>query len=137
MFAPSFFTGHLIRRLGTANVILVGILLVGLCIGMNIAGTSVVHFWAALFLLGLGWNFLFLGATTLVTETYDASEKSKAQALNDFMVFGTVSVTSFSSGAVQHALGWQTINLAVVPFLALVLIANLWLRGRSKQQVHS
>ena len=136
MFAPSFFTGHLIRRLGTANVILVGILLVGLCIGMNIAGTSVVHFWAALFLLGLGWNFLFLGATTLVTETYDASEKSKAQALNDFMVFGTVSVTSFSSGAVQHALGWQTINLAVVPFLALVLIANLWLRGRSKQQVH-
>ena len=130
MFAPSFFTGHLIRRFGTANVMLVGILLVGLCIGMNIAGTSVNHFWAALLFLGLGWNFLFLGATTLLTETCDAKEKSKAQALNDFLVFGTVSVTSFSSGAVQHALGWQTINLAVTPFLIFILIANLWLRRK-------
>ena len=136
MFAPSFFTGHLIRRFGTANVMLVGILLVGLCIGMNIAGTTVIHFWAALLLLGLGWNFIFLGATTLVTDTYDTTEKSKAQALNDFMVFGTVSVTSFSSGAVQHALGWQTINLAVIPFLALVLAANLWLRRKAKHQIH-
>ena len=136
MFAPSFFTGHLIRRFGTANVMLVGILLIGLCIGMNIAGISVYHFWAALLFLGLGWNFLFLGATTLLTETYDAIEKSKAQALNDFMVFGTVSVTSFSSGAVQHALGWQTINLAVVPFLIFIMIANLWLRREPKQQIH-
>ncbi len=128
MFVPSFFTGHLIRRFGTANVMLAGILLVGLCIGMNFAGTSVFHFWAALLLLGLGWNFLFLGATTLVTETYEVNEKSKAQALNDFLVFGTVSVTSFSSGAIQHALGWQIINLGVIPFLVLVLIANVWLR---------
>jgi len=131
MFAPSFFTGHLIRRFGTANVMLAGVLLVGLCIGTNVAGTSVNHFWAALLFLGLGWNFLFLGATTLLTETYSAYEKSKAQALNDFMVFGTVSLTSFSSGAVQHALGWQTINLAVVPFLVLVLVANLWLRRKA------
>lgn len=136
MFVPSFFTGHLIRRFGTANVMLVGILLVGLCIGMNIAGTSVIHFWAALLFLGLGWNFLFLGATTLVTETYNTAEKSRAQALNDFMVFGTVSVTSFSSGAVQHALGWQTINLAVIPFLALILVANLWLRRKPMQQTN-
>jgi MFS family permease len=134
MFAPS--TGHLIRRFGTANVMLVGTLLIGLCIAMNIAGTSVYHFWSALFFLGLGWNFLFLGATTLLTETYAAIEKSKAQALNDFMVFGTVSVTSFSSGAVQHALGWQTINLAVVPFLIFIMIANLWLRREPKQQIH-
>ncbi|MBW2411936.1 MAG: MFS transporter, partial [Deltaproteobacteria bacterium] len=136
MFAPSFFTGHLIRRFGAANVMLAGILLVGLCIGMNFAGTSVTHFWAALLFLGLGWNFLFLGATTLVTETYDANEKARAQALNDFMVFGTVSVTSFSSGAIQHALGWQTINLAVIPFLALVLAANLWLRRKSIRPIH-
>ena len=136
MFVPSFFTGHLIRRFGTANVMLVGILLVGLCIGLNIAGTSVIHFWAALLFLGLGWNFLFLGATTLVTETYETLEKSKAQALNDFMVFGTVSVTSFSSGAVQHALGWQTINLAVVPFLFFILIANLWLRRIPRRKIH-
>jgi MFS family permease len=128
MFAPSFFTGHLIRRFGTANVMLVGILLVGLCIGVNVAGTSVKHFWTALLFLGLGWNFLFIGATTLLTETYSSNEKSKAQALNDFMVFGTVTATSFSSGAVQHALGWQTVNLAVVPFLVPIFFANLWLR---------
>ncbi len=132
MFAPSFFTGHLIRRFGTANVMLVGIMLVGLCIGMNVAGTSVKHFWAALLFLGLGWNFLFIGATTLLTETYFSNEKSKAQALNDFMVFGTVTVTSFSSGAVQHALGWQTVNLAVVPFLVLIFFANLWLRRNTQ-----
>ena len=137
MFVPSFFTGHLIRRFGTANVMLAGILLVGLCIGMNFAGTSVFHFWAALLLLGLGWNFLFLGATTLVTETYEVNEKSKAQALNDFLVFGTVSVTSFSSGAIQHALGWQTINMGVIPFLVIVLIANIWLRRKPKQHTLS
>ena len=128
MFMPSFLTGHMIRRFGTANVMLLGILFIFLCIGLNMAGTSVRHFWAALFFLGLGWNFLFIGATTLLTETYAVTEKAKAQALNDFMVFGTVSVTSFSSGAVQHALGWEIVNLAVIPFLVAIFIANLWLR---------
>ena len=135
MFIPSFFTGHLIRRFGIANVMLAGILFVGACIGMNVAGTSVKHFWAALVFLGLGWNFLFIGATTLLTETYSSMEKYRAQALNDFMVFGTVSVTSFSSGAVQHALGWQTVNLAVIPFLVLIFVANLWLRRRRQPQL--
>lgn len=129
MFVPSFFTGHLIRRFGTTNIILTGILLLGLCVWINFSGTTVTHFWSALVLLGLGWNFLFVGATTLLTETYAPEEKAKAQALNDFIVFGTVTLTSFSSGAVQHALGWQTINLAVIPFLVLVTIANLWLRN--------
>jgi MFS family permease len=133
MFIPSFFTGHLIRRFGTANIMLSGILLLGFCVLINFAGTTVTHFWSALVLLGLGWNFLFVGATTLLTETYAPDEKAKAQALNDFIVFGTVTITSFSSGAVQHALGWQTINMAVIPFLLLVGLANLWLR--SKQRV--
>jgi hypothetical protein len=70
----------------------------------------------------------------LLTETYALNEKAKAQALNDFLVFGTVTLTSFSSGAVQHTLGWQTINLAVIPFLALVIIANLWLRSKPQMQ---
>ncbi|UCD80428.1 MAG: hypothetical protein JSW26_03085 [Desulfobacterales bacterium] len=79
-------------------------------------------------------NFLFVGATTLLTETYAPNEKAKAQALNDFIVFGTVTLTSFSSGAVQHALGWQTVNIAVIPFLMLVGVANLWLRSNTQMQ---
>ena len=77
-------------------------------------------------------TILFVGATTLLTETYSSSEKAKAQALNDFIVFGTVTITSFSSGAIQHALGWQTINIAVIPFLIIVGLSNLWLRGRPR-----
>jgi len=134
MFVPSFFTGHLIRRFGTTNIMLTGILLLGLCVWINFSGATVTHFWGALLLLGLGWNFLFVGATTLLTETYSPNEKAKSQALNDFLVFGTVTLTSFSSGAVQHALGWQAINMAVIPFLVLVLIANLWLRSKPQMQ---
>ena len=78
----------------------------------------------------LGLNFQFVGAATLLTEIYTLNEKAKAQALNDFIVFGTVTLTSFSSGAVQHALGLQTVNLAVILFLARVVIANLWLRSK-------
>ena len=133
MFVPSFFTGHLIRKFGTNNIMLSGIVLLGLCVGINFTGITVIHFWSALLLLGLGWNFLFVGATTLLTETYSPDEKAKAQALNDFIVFGTVTITSFSSGAVQHALGWQTVNLAVIPFLVLVTAANLWLRSKQNQ----
>jgi MFS family permease len=102
---------------------------------MNISGTSVRHFWIGLIFLGLGWNFLFIGATTLLTQTYSGIEKSKAQALNDFMVFGTVTITSFSSGAVQHALGWHIVNLAVLPFLVLILIANIWLRRKDRPKL--
>ena len=114
---------------------LTGILLLGSCVWLNFTGTTVAHFWGARVLLGLGWNFLFVGATTLLTETYTLVEKAKAQALNDFLVFGTVTLTSFSSGAVQHALGWQSINMAVIPFLVLVAIANLWLRRKPQIQL--
>lgn len=130
MYAPSFFTGHLIRRFGTANVMLAGIILIGFCVGINLSGSAVVHFWGGLLLLGLGWNFLFIGATALLTETYLSAEKTKAQALNDFLVFGTMAMTSFSSGAAQNTLGWESVNLMVTPLLVLCLLANLWLRGR-------
>ncbi len=130
MFVPSFFTGHLIRKFGTANIMLAGVLLLGLCVGINFTGTTVIHFWSSLIFLGLGWNFLFVGATTQLTETYSPGEKAKAQALNDFIVFGTVTLTSLSSGAVQNILGWETINMAVIPFLLLIVLANLWLRGK-------
>ena len=132
MFAPSFFTGQLIRRFGTANIMLAGVVLLGLCVGINFTGIAVIHFWSSLIFLGLGWNFMFVGATTLLTETYFLNEKAKAQALNDFIVFGTVTLTSFSSGAVQNILGWKTINMAVIPFLILIVFANLWLRRKQK-----
>jgi MFS family permease len=128
MYVPSFFTGHLIRRFGIANVLLVGIILFGICIGINVFGNSVGYFWWSLLLLGIGWNFLFIGATTLLTETYTIAEKERAQALNDFMVFGTVTLTSFISGVAQHGLGWETVNLLVLPFLVLILVANFCLR---------
>ncbi len=134
MFVPSFFTGHLIRKIGTANIMLAGVLLLGLCVGINFSGTTVIHFWSSLIFLGLGWNFLFVGATTQLTGTYSNNEKAKAQALNDFIVFSTVTLTSFSSGAVQNILGWKTINMAVIPFLLLIVLANLWLRGKPGPQ---
>jgi len=135
MFVPSFFTGQLIRKFGTANIMLAGVLLLGLCVGINFTGTTVTHFWGSLIFLGLGWNFLFVGATTQLTTTYASNEKAKAQALNDFIVFGTVSLTSLSSGAVQNTLGWATINMAVVPLLLLIALANLWLRGKPGQKI--
>lgn len=134
MFVPSFFTGHLIRKFGTANIMLAGVVLLGLCVGINFTGTTVIHFWSSLIFLGLGWNFLFVGATTQLTETYSPGEKAKAQALNDFIVFGTVTLTSFSSGAVQNILGWETINMAVIPFLILIALANFRLRAKPGSQ---
>jgi MFS family permease len=134
MFVPSFFTGQLIPKFGTANIILVGILLLGLCVGINFTGIAVIHFWSSLVFLGFGWNFMFVGATTQLTETYFLNEKAKAQALNDFIVFGTVTLTSLSSGAVQNILGWKTINMAVIPFLILIALANMWLRTKPQMQ---
>ena len=137
MFVPSFFTGHLIRKFGTANIMLTGVVLLVLCVGINFTGTTVIHFWSSLIFLGLGWNFLFVAATTQLTETYSPGEKAKAQALNDFIVFGTVTLTSFSSGAVQNILGWETINTSVIPFLILIALANFWLRGRPGSQAET
>jgi len=127
MFAPSFFTGHLIRCFGVLQVMLVGGLLSAVCVGINLTGTSLSHFWLALFLLGMGWNFLFIGATTLLTETYAPEEKAKTQALNDFLVFSTVTVAVLSAGSLQHHLGWQAVNYGVMPLIAVTVLAVTWL----------
>lgn len=124
MFAPSFFTGQLIVRFGVGPVLQAGAVLLGACLAINLLGTSVTHFWLALLLLGVGWNFLFIGGTTLLTETYTAEERAKAQALNDFLVFSTTALASLGAGALLHAWGWQWVNLAVIPFL-LVIGASL------------
>ena len=127
MFAPSFFTGHLIRRFGVLQIMLAGGVLSAACVGINLTGSSLSHFWLALFLLGVGWNFLFIGATTLLTETYAPEEKAKTQALNDFLVFGTVTVAVLSAGSLQHHLGWRAVNYGVIPLIAVTVIAVAWL----------
>jgi len=133
MFAPSFFTGALIRRFGVLTVMLGGVFCYVATVFINLNGTTVNHFWIALFLLGIGWNFLFVGGTDLLTETYRPEEKAKAQALNDFMVFTTVAASSLSAGALQYHYGWEAVNWGVTPLIAVVLLAVvglMWWRRR-------
>ncbi|MEQ8356821.1 MAG: MFS transporter [Kiloniellaceae bacterium] len=130
MFAPSFVTGHIIHRLGALPVIVVGGLLILGCALVNLSGVEVLQFWSALVLLGVGWNFMFIGGTTLLTETYRPEEQSRVQAFNEFMVFSTTAVTSLASGAVFSAFGWQAVNMGVVAPVMLATAAALWLRLR-------
>ena len=135
MFAPSFFTGHLIKRFGVLQIMLTGGLLSALCVIVNLTGTSLPHFWLGLVLLGVGWNFMFIGATTLLTEAYAPEEKGKTQALNDFLVFSTVTLSVLSAGSLQHRLGWEAVNYGVLPLIAVAVIAITWLlRARRSQR---
>ncbi len=133
MFAPSFITGHLIKRFGIRSILLSGAILCCLCVATNLTGQSIWHFWLALILLGVGWNFLFVGGTTLLTEAYQAQEKSRTQAMNDFIVFSTVSVTALSSGTIQHHFGWIAVNFSVLPFLILISMCIIFLRGATNR----
>ena len=130
MFAPSFATGHLIARLGLPAVLGAGVALGLGCVAVNLAGETTAHFTLALALLGVSWNFLYVGGTTLLTSTYSPAERSRAQALNDFLVFGAVSLTALSAGGLHHVLGWRAVNLAVLPLLGVTALAVLWLARR-------
>jgi MFS family permease len=130
MFAPSFVTGHLISRFGVTRILLTGAALLLLCCTINLGGIATVNFWAANVVLGIGWNFLFVGATTLLTRTYTAAEKGKAQALNDFLVFGTVTLSSFASGALLSGVGWSMVQIAIMPFVVVAAGAVLWWHQR-------
>jgi MFS family permease len=130
MFAPSFVTGHLIRRFGVPQIMLAGALCNVLCIVVATSGTTVAHYWIALTLVGLGWNFLFVGATTLLPQTYTVAERAKAQATNEFLVFGFAGLASFFGGNILYNLGWTVLNLVALPFIAIVSIAVLWLMLR-------
>ncbi|VAW70817.1 Uncharacterized MFS-type transporter [hydrothermal vent metagenome] len=127
MFVPSFFTGTLINRFGVYKIMFIGGLLGLCCVVVNQFGESVWHYWSALVLLGLSWNFTFTGATSLLTQTYRPSERGKAQAFNDFIVFATVSIASLSAGALQHLYGWQTVNVGVIPLLIIILACVIWI----------
>jgi MFS family permease len=104
------------------------------CITINLLGPGFPHFLIALICLGLSWNFLFVGATTLLTDTYHKNERNKAQAVNDFMIFTTVSIGSLSSGALQNAYGWRAVNQGVIPFLGVIILALFWLKWHRMQQ---
>lgn len=130
MFGPSFFTGHLIHSFGVLRILGLGIALILGCVAVNLSGVEVAQFWTGLVLLGVGWNFLFVGGTTLLTEAYRPEEKAKTQALNDLLVFGTVTATAFTSGYLYHAFGWAAVNLGVVGPLAIAALAVLWLAWR-------
>lgn len=125
MFLPSFITPRLISRLGLLSVMQLGAMLMLLCVFLNLHGVSEWHFWGALLLLGVGWNFMFIGATQLVTSTYQPAEKSKSQAANEFLVFGVVTVSAFSSGWLESVLGWQMLNALVVPVLVWAVLVMM------------
>src|SRR5438874_6545462 len=133
MYAPGFFTGGLIQRFGALKVIVAGTALVAGAVGIAMAGNEIAHFWAALVSLGIGWNLMYTGGTTLLTETYAAQDKAKTQGLNDFIVFAVMGISSFSSGALVDAAGWERMNAVALPFVAVVAIASLWPAVRRKR----
>jgi MFS family permease len=126
MFGPSFFTGRLITRFGKEAVMAAGLALLIGCALVAMSGIALWQFWTALILLGLGWNFGFIGSTAMIAETYRPSEKSKVAGLHDLILFGTVAFSSLSSGMVYYRLGWDALNMVVIPVSALCLVALLW-----------
>ena len=127
MFAPGFFTGHLIKRFGVLTIMGVGVALNALCIAIALSGVDLHQFLMALFLLGVGWNFLFTGSTTLSLQAYTPEEKDRAQAAINFCVFATMALTSFASGALVTTQGWALLNWGSLLPVALTGVALLWL----------
>ena len=128
MFAPSFVTGHIIARVGHLPVIGTGLLLLGVCSAIALSGVDLHHFYLALVALGIGWNFGFIGATSLLATAYSPEEQAKVQGLNDFLVFGLVAFASFSSGALLNSFGWTAVQLAVVPSVLVAAAIIAWYR---------
>ncbi|MBK9136957.1 MAG: MFS transporter [Betaproteobacteria bacterium] len=132
MFVPGFFTGHLIKRFGALPVMGVGVLLNLACVVVALSGVDLMQFLIALTALGVGWNFLYTGATTLFTTAYRPEEKNKAQGAMDMCVFGTMAFTSFASGALVTTQGWTLLNLGSLVPIALVAMALLWLAAQRR-----
>jgi MFS family permease len=140
MFIPSFFTGHLIVRFGVKRIISAGLVILGLAGAVALMGVQLGNFYAALILLGIGWNFGFIGATTLLASSHAPHERGKAQGLNDMLVFGFVTLASLASGGLMNCAGstaehgWSAVNFAMVPFLLLAGIALTWLVISSRRK---
>jgi MFS family permease len=132
MYGPSFFTGSLILRFGLERVVIVGLLLILASAAIGLTGTTIVHFWSALVLLGVGWNFAFVGATAMVTQCHRPEERNKVQAFNDFLVFGAMAIGSFSSGQILAVHGWSAVNGVVVPVIITAATLLIWLALRDR-----
>lgn len=133
MYGPSFFTGALIARFGAPRIVAAGLLLEAGAAGIGLSGITAMHFWATLIVLGVGWNFSFIGASALVLETHRPQERNKVQAFNDFLVFGMMAIGSFSSGQLLANYGWSAVNMVVFPPVAIGLVAlslASWARRR-------
>ncbi|SDY93325.1 Predicted arabinose efflux permease, MFS family [Jannaschia faecimaris] len=138
MYGPSFFTGHLITRYGTTRIIAAGLMLLAAAGLMALSGVELLNFYGALILLGVGWNFGFIGATSMLTAYHGAQERGTVQGLNDSMIFGMVTLASLSSGglmgsAADAVSGWSAVNIAMVPFLVLAGGALIWLRNSHRR----
>jgi len=128
MFAPAFFTGHLIARFGVLRVMMVGTLALLACVSITLSGSEFLNYWFGLVLLGIGWNFTFVGGTSLLTECYTIPEKAKVEAMNTFLVFGTVALASVGSGTLLHLFDWQTVNMGALPFILFSFLSIAWLK---------
>jgi MFS family permease len=134
MFVPSLFTGSLILRFGLERIIGIGLGLIALSAIISISGISLWHFWIGLTLLGVGWNFAFVGATTMVTQCHRPEERNKVQSFNDFLVFGSMAIGSFSSGAILVTLGWAAVNNIVFPVILAAAVLLIWQMLRPRPQ---
>jgi MFS family permease len=138
MYGPSFFTGTLIARFGAPKVVAAGLLLEAAAATIGLTGITAMHFWATLIVLGVGWNFGFVGASALVLETHRPQERNKVQAFNDFLVFGTMAAGSFSSGQLLANYGWSAVNMVVYPpvllGLGVLATASFTRRRRARLQ---
>lgn len=138
MYGPSFFTGHLIARFGAERIVAFGLVLLGLTAVVATAGVTQMHFFVSLILLGVGWNFGFIGATDMLTASHRPEERAKVQGLNDFLIFGLVTIASLSSGALLNGFddvvtGWRAVNYAVAPFLTVAALTLIWLAIRRRR----
>jgi predicted MFS family arabinose efflux permease len=132
MYAPSFITGSLIARFGIERITGIGLALIAAAAAVGIAGITVAHFWSALVLLGFGWNLSFIGATTMVTQCHRPRERNKVQAFNDFLIFGSMALSSFSSGQLLDKFGWTAINEVIFPTIFVVGALLVWLALRPR-----
>lgn len=132
MYGPSFFTGGLIARYGKERIVVLGLLLLIACAVVDLSGITVAHFWGALVLLGLGWNFAFIGASAIVTDCHRPSERNRVQGLNDTLIFTTTALGSFLSGHLLALYGWASVNHVVIPIALVCAIAALLLRARTR-----
>jgi predicted MFS family arabinose efflux permease len=133
MYAPSFLTGSLIARFGIARITGIGLVLICLAATVGLSGLSVAHFWTALVFLGVGWNLAFIGATTLVTQCHRVEERNKVQAFNDFLIFGSLGLSSYASGQLLADFGWATLNTVIYPLIFVAAALLVWLNWRRQE----